>query len=150
MSHICFQWDLCQIILLFDKSNPRNYFIFTECLEMSLKFTYEHTTENTPPVQSVRTNEKSGAEASWAGRDLTCYIREEAELLLILAFPPTVSTNLEASNPFSVWHWSGNGSAKTPSLLLEMRHNSGKVENTNMFLSTRTREAMCGLISELQ
>ena len=41
--HIWFQWDLCQIILLFDKSNPKKYFVFSGYLEMSLKFTYKHT-----------------------------------------------------------------------------------------------------------
>ena len=69
--HIWFQWDLCQIILLFDKSNPKKYFVFSGYLEMSLKFTYKHR-HKVPPVCSVRSNEKTRTWASRKGRDMTC------------------------------------------------------------------------------
>lgn len=98
--HIWFQWDLCQIILLFDESNPKKYFVFSGYLEMSLKFTYKHTDttyhlsvvwdqmrkQGHGPPEKEETWPAVGWEGGWGGQ------REgEAMLLLILAFllPPT-------------------------------------------------------------
>ena len=79
--HIWFQWDLCQIILLFDKSNPKKYFVFPGCLEISLKFTYKHTdtTYHLPvvwdqmrkqgpgPPEKEETWPAVGGEGGWGG-----------------------------------------------------------------------------------
>ena len=72
--HIWFQWDLCQIILLFDKSNPKKYFVFPGCLEISLKFTYKHTdtTYHLPVVWDQMRKQGPGPPASGVSEVAAC------------------------------------------------------------------------------
>lgn len=140
---ICFQWYLCQIIVLFDKSNLQNYFFFI--MPWNIKIHLEAYKHSIPPVHKIWSNEGTGAWASLIRRDLSCCSGGEAMLLLILTFlflPTRSKWSNFSLTPIRKWL------CYNTFLLIQMRHILGKAENTSMGLSTQVSKVISGLARE--